>query len=119
MNSIEIIIGLILLLMAVPDLCRKFNRPALANAMFVVFGLVISPVLTTEATELLIQAGAVGFLLVLFEVGLEIDLPKLREMLGPMRFAAGWVLIHFPGIVMLATVAGLELPAAMLAAAAL
>ena len=119
MNSIEIIIGLILLLMAVPDLCRKFNRPALANAMFVVFGLVISPVLTTEATELLIQAGAVGFLLVLLEVGLEIDLPKLREMLGPMRFAAGWVLIQFPVIVMLATVAGLELPAAMLAAAAL
>jgi Kef-type K+ transport system membrane component KefB len=27
------------------------------------------------------QAGEVGFLLVLFEVGLEIDLPKLRELL--------------------------------------
>ncbi len=43
MGAIETIICLILLLMAVPDVCRKLGRPALANVCFVVSGLVLEP----------------------------------------------------------------------------
>ena len=87
MNSIETIICLILLLMAVPDLCHKFGRPALANAFFVISGLLLEPLMQTDVRTMVEQVGEVGFLLVLFEVGLEIDLPKLRDFLAPLRYA--------------------------------
>ena len=79
MNSIETIICLILLLMAVPDLCGKLGRPSLANVCFVVFGLALGPLVQVDVATMIKQAGEVGFLLVLFEVGLEIDLPKLAR----------------------------------------
>ena len=52
MNSIETIICLMLLLMAVPDLCRKLGRPALANACFVGFGLALGPLLKTDVATM-------------------------------------------------------------------
>ena len=109
MNSIETIICLILLLMAVPDLCRKLGRPALANVCFVVFGLALGPLVETDVATMIKQAGEVGFLLVLFEVGLEIDLPKLRELLPSLRFAALWLLVQYPIVLGLAHASGLNL----------
>ena len=96
MNSIETIICLILLLMAVPDLCGKLGRPALANVCFVVFGLALGPWVQTDVVTMVKEAGEVGFLLVLFEVGLEIELPKLRELLPSLRFALVWSLVQYP-----------------------
>jgi Kef-type K+ transport system membrane component KefB len=118
-NSIETIICLILLLMAVPDLCGKLGRPALANVCFVVFGLALGPLLKTEVATMVKQAGEVGFLLVLFEVGLEIELPKLRELLPSLRFAALWSFVQYPLVVALSYVAGLNLSQSLLTAAAL
>jgi Kef-type K+ transport system membrane component KefB len=119
MNSIETIICLMLLLMAVPDLCGKLGRPALANACFVVFGLALGPLVQTDVATMIKQAGEVGFLLVLFEVGLEIELPKLRELLPSLRFALLWSLVQYPIVLGLAHVSGLILPEGLLAAAAL
>lgn len=119
MNNIETIICLILLLMAVPDLCRKLNHPALANAFFVVFGLLLEPLIKKDVLTMVEQAGEVGFLLVLFEVGLEIDLPKWRKLLPPLRFAVAWSLVQYPVILGLAQLSGLSLPESFLAAAAL
>jgi Kef-type K+ transport system membrane component KefB len=119
MDSIETIICLILLLMGVPDLCRKFGRPALANAFFVVFGLLLGPLVQTEVRTMITQIGEVGFLLVLFEVGLEIDLPKLREFLVPLRYALQWSLVNYLLVLALAHAAGLDLAQGILAAAAL
>jgi Kef-type K+ transport system membrane component KefB len=119
MNNIETIICLILLLMAVPDLCRKLGRPALANAAFVVFGLAVGPLVQTDVVTMVKKAGEVGFLLVLFEVGLEIELPKFREFIPSLRFAAIWSLVQYPLVLALATVAGLRLPEGLLAAAAM
>jgi Kef-type K+ transport system membrane component KefB len=76
MNPIEILILLILLFIGVPDLCRWLRRPALVYPVFVLFGLAITPVVDGQVREMLVQAGQVGFLLLLFEVGLEIDLPR-------------------------------------------
>ncbi len=119
MNSIETIICLILLLMAVPDLCRKLGRPALANVLFVVFGLALEPLVKTDVATMIKEAGEVGFLLVLFEVGLEIDLPKLRELLPSLRFAVQWSLVQYPVVLALACVSGVSWPESLLAAAAL
>ena len=110
MSAIETIICLILLLMAVPDVCRKLGRPALANVCFVVFGLALGPVVKTDVATMVKEAGEVGFLLVLFEVGLEINLPKLRELVPSLRFAAIWLLVQYPLVLALAHASGLNLP---------
>jgi len=119
MNSIETIICLILLLMAVPDGCRKLGRPALANACFVIFGLMLGPLVKTDVATMVREAGEVGFLLVLFEVGLEIDLPKLRELLPSLKFALLWSLAQYPILIGLAHASGLNWPEGLLSAAAL
>ena len=119
MNSIETIICLILLLMAVPDLCGKLGRPALANVGFVVFGLALGPLVQTDVTTMIKEAGEVGFLLVLFEVGLEIDLPPLRELLPSLRFAMFWSLVQYPIVLGLAHASGLSWPEGLLASSAL
>jgi len=119
MSAIETIICLILLLMAVPDACRKLGRPALANVFFVIFGLALGPLVKTDVATMVKEAGEVGFLLVLFEVGLEIDLPKLRELVPSLRFAAIWSLVQYPVVLGLAHASGLSWPESLLAAAAL
>jgi Kef-type K+ transport system membrane component KefB len=119
MDSIETIICLILLLMAVPDLCAKFGRPAFANVFFVIFGLGLESLVQSDVKIMVEQAGEVGFLLVLFEVGLEIELPKFREFIAPLRYALFWSLSQYLLILALAEVAGLSLPQGILAAAAL
>ena len=65
------------------------------------------------------QAGQVGFLLLLFEVGLEIDLPRLREFIRPLRRALSWALLQYPLAFGLALLAGLNWLQAFAAAAAL
>lgn len=105
--------------MAVPDLCRKLGRPALVFSMFVLFGLLLRPLVNESVQTMLREAGEVGFLLLLFEVGLEIDLPKLREFIRPLRFAAAWALIQYPLVFVLGQVAGLDWPQCLLGAAAL
>ena len=119
MNHVEIIVCLLLLFMAVPDLCRKLGRPALAYATFVVFGVLLGPVVSPEVAVMLKGAGKIGFLLLLFEVGLEIDLPSWRDLLRPLRFALPWALGQYPLIVLFAHLAGLDVVSALVAAATL
>ena len=119
MNNIEIIVCLVLLFMAVPDLCRKLGRPALVFSAFVLFGILLGPAVNGEVRTMLQQAGQVGFLLLLFEVGLEIDLPRLREFARPLRFATLWALLQYPLAFGLAMIAGLDLMQSFVAAAAL
>lgn len=119
MNAIEVIICLLLLFMAVPDLCRKVGRPALVYPAFVLFGLLLGAVAGGRVKSMLEQAGEVGFLLLLFEVGLEIELSKPRELMAPLRKSIFWCLIQYPIILGLATIAGFNVTEAFIAAAAL
>jgi Kef-type K+ transport system membrane component KefB len=119
MSNIEIIVCLVLLFMAVPDLCGKLGRPALVFSAFVVFGFLLGPLANPQVRTMLEQAGQVGFLLLLFEVGLEIDLPPLREFARPLRHAASWALLQYPLAFGLGMLAGLDWLQAFVAAAAL
>jgi len=101
MNSIETIICLMLLLMAVPDLCHKFGRPALANVFFVIFGVMLAPMVQNDVKTMLEQAGEVGFLL-----------PALK-------YALAWSLFQYLVILPLARVSGLTLVESIVAAGAL
>src|SRR5512135_1955476 len=56
MNNIEIIVCLVLLFMAVPDLCRKLGRPALVFSAFVVFGFLLRPLANPQVRTMLEEA---------------------------------------------------------------
>ncbi len=118
MNEIEIIICLILLFMGVPDMCRMLGRPALAYPAFVICGLLLAPLAESDVASMLRQAGEVGFLLLLFEVGLEIDLPRFRAFLPALRRAWGWALLQYPVIIALGHLAGLQWLGCIIACAA-
>lgn len=121
MTPIEIIILVMLSLMVVPDLCRKTGRLPLAVAAYVMLGFLLGPVLNPQARLILKEVGQFGFILLLFEIGLEIELPKLSRF--HIRQAWGyvwkWILFQYPVIVMLGVAAGLPWPEALLAGCAL
>ncbi|MBI2927493.1 MAG: cation:proton antiporter [Verrucomicrobia bacterium] len=119
MSHIEVIICLLLLFMAVPDLCRKLGRASLIYPVFILIGVLLGPLANDEVSTMLHAAGKVGFVLLLFEVGLEIDLPRLRELLAPLRFAGIWALVQYPVILGVGNLAGLRLVESLVAAAAL
>lgn len=119
MSSIELLVILLLLVMAVPDACAWLGRPALAYPSFVIFGLLVGPLLRPEVASMINEAGQIGFVLLLFEVGLEIDLPVWRELKKPGFFVLRWVLPQYPVLVALARFAGLPWMEAFIAAAAL
>lgn len=118
-NSIEIIVALLLVFMAVPDACRWFRRPALIYPLFVIIGLLLRPLATDDVSTMIREAGQIGFLLLLFEVGLEIDLPRPRELTRPGAWVAKWVLIQYPVILGCARLSGLGWTESLVAAAAL
>ena len=118
-NNIEVIVCLVLLFMAVPDLCRKLGRPALVFSAFVVFGFLLGPLVNSQVRTMLEQAGQVGFLLLLFEVGLEIELPPVRQFLRPFGRATLWALLQYPFVVALASFVGFDWLQSLVAAAAL
>jgi len=118
-NSIEITVILLLLFMTVPDLCRRIQRPALTYAVFTGVGLLLWPVADSEVAAMLRGAGNLGFLLLLFEVGLEIDLPRWQDFRPALAFALPWASLQFPLILLLAHFAGLNLVESLVAAAAL
>jgi len=119
MTSVELIVILLLLAMAVPDACAWLGRPALAYPAFVCFGMLVGPLLRTDVAHMIREAGQVGFMLLLFEVGLEIDLPAWRDLKRPGAFVLRWVLPQYPILVALARFAGLNWMESFVAAAAL
>jgi Kef-type K+ transport system membrane component KefB len=118
-TSIELLVILLLLVMAVPDVCLWLGRPALAYPAFVCFGLVVGPLVRPEVGSMLREAGEIGFVLLLFEVGMEIDLPIWRQLGRPMRYMLRWLLPQYPLLLALARFVGLPWIESFVAAAAL
>lgn len=119
MQPIEILVVLILLFMTVPDLCRWVRRPALAYPVFVVGGLLFSPFAPHDLRIALEQIGQLGFLLLLFEVGLEIELPRWAVFRPVLMRVLGWSLLQYPIILCLSHYAGLTVIGGLIACAAL
>jgi Kef-type K+ transport system membrane component KefB len=119
MTDLEALVCLLLLFMGVPDLARKASRPALTYPAFVLIGILLQPFLDRGVKELLFEAGALGFLLLLFEVGLEIELPNWRQLRRPLAIALGWMALQYPAILLVGRVTGLTLAQSLVACAGL
>lgn len=119
MTTIELFILIILLLLSVPDLCARWGRPALLYAVYLLMGLLMGPLLTPEVKKLLADIGRFGFILLLFEIGLEIELPPVKNLLTPVKLALKWGAVQVPALMALARWAGLSWTECILATAAL
>src|ERR1700722_577746 len=85
-TSIELLVLLLLAVMAVPEVCSWLGRPALSYPLFVCFGLVVGGLLQPDVATMVREVGEIGFVLLLFEVGMEIEIPLWRELGPPLRF---------------------------------
>jgi Kef-type K+ transport system membrane component KefB len=118
-TSIELLVVLLMLVMAVPDLCAWIGRPALSYPAFVCFGVMVGPLVRPEVANMVREAGEIGFVLLLFEVGLEIDLPIWRKLKLPALYLVRWVAPQYPLLVALGLYSGLGWLQSFVAAAAL
>jgi Kef-type K+ transport system membrane component KefB len=119
MTTIELFILILLLLLSVPDLCARWGRPALLYAVYLLVGLLMGPLLQPELYQLLADIGRFGFILLLFEIGLEIDLPPVQNLRRPAVLAARWSALQIPVLLVMARWVGLSWTESVLATAAL
>ena len=119
MSPVELIICLLLLVFLVPDVCERLGRPSLVYTVYLVMGLVLGSFIQPPVNTLLAQLGAIGFILLLFEIGLEIDLPPARHWYTPLKLVLKWTAIQYPVVLLLAYATGLSIKAAVICAVAL
>lgn len=115
LSLIEISVVVLLLVMTVPDLCRRVGRPSLIYVIYLLCGLFLAPWIPSDVRGVVGALGEIGFILLLFEIGLEIELPKLAELYAPGKFAFIWSIAQVPLVLLLAVSAGLGPVPAMLA----
>ena len=109
------IIGLMLL----PDFCFRIGRPALLFSLYVLMGVLLGGMLDESSRELLNGVGSFGFILLLFLVGLEIDLPKWKETRLALGRALGWMILQIPVILLIGGFLSLSFAPVLLSAIAL
>ncbi len=119
MTPIELFILIIFLLLSVPDVCSKIRRPALLYTAYLIVGLLLGGVIDSRVEFLLTEIGRLGFILLLFEIGLEIDIPPARNLLRPVKLALLWAAVQYPLIMFGARWIGLNMEEAFLAAVSL
>ena len=91
MREIEAFILVILMMMGLPDLLGRLRRSALLYPAYLLAGVVAGPLLTPDASRLLHEIGKFGFILMLFGIGLEIDLPGGAQLRRGAAAAVRWL----------------------------
>ncbi|MDR0533267.1 MAG: cation:proton antiporter [Verrucomicrobiales bacterium] len=119
MTPIEVTLFVILLLMIVPGICRKLGHASLIYPVYIVAGILFGALADSHAFSLLTEVGEFGFIILLFTIGLEIDLPNKKESLTALRNASFWMLVQIPGLTTVGVMLGFDLVASLLAATAL
>lgn len=119
MTILEATVLLLVLLLGLPDFCRRIRRPGLLYPCYILAGVVAGALMDVGAINVWRQIGQFGFILLLFSVGLEIELPGKRETLIALGRGAVWMAWQVPLLVALAWVSGVPVPEAVVVALAL
>jgi monovalent cation:H+ antiporter-2, CPA2 family len=119
MTPIEVTLFVILLLMIVPDICLKLGHTSLIYPVYIVAGILFGALINGDAQSLLIQVGEFGFIILLFTIGLEIDLPNKKESLTALRNASFWILAQVPALTAIGVWLGYDMVASLLSSVAL
>ena len=104
MREIEAFILVILLMMGLPDLLARWRRSSLLYPAYLVAGVLAGPLMGHDADVLLHKVGEFGFILMLFGIGLEIDLPSGAALRRSVGSGLRWLLPQY-GVLILAGMA--------------
>jgi Kef-type K+ transport system membrane component KefB len=119
MTPIEVTLFVILLLMIVPGICQRLGHASLIYPVYIIAGIIFSALADDHAFALLTEVGEFGFIILLFTIGLEIDLPNQRETLTALRNASFWMLAQIPALTAIGAWLGFDLASSLLSASAL
>lgn len=106
MTILEATVLLLVLLLGLPDFCRRIRRPGLLYPAYILAGVVAGAVMQEETIAVWREIGRFGFILLLFSVGLEIELPGKRETLDALRRGGLWMAWQMPLLAGLAWASG-------------
>lgn len=87
---------MILAIITLPPLCKLIHRSALLYSTYIIVGIAIGDFINSETRSMLSELGTVGFVLLLFFIGLEIDLPPFKKIQHFLPFTLIWFGIQVP-----------------------
>lgn len=91
MTLLEGTVFLLLLLLSLPGLCRRTRRPGLLYPSYIVAGMIAGAFMRPQVVESWREIGELGFILLLFSVGLEVELPERRDSWVALQRAVTWM----------------------------
>lgn len=96
MTTIETIVIIIIAIISLPKICKFIRRPSLLYCSYLLVGLGLGGVLGLYTRFMLEEVGKIGFILLLFIIGLEIELPSLPVIRKNIPFSFFWLAIQIP-----------------------
>lgn len=96
MTTVETIVLLIIGIITLPYICKKLGRESLLYCSYLLMGLGIGDFLQPHTHLMLHELGEVGFILLLFLIGLEIELPPFGTLRKSFPFCLVWLGIQIP-----------------------
>lgn len=119
LSPIETVLFALLAIMTLPDLLRRWGKANLLLPAYIILGLGMGHWLEPSAAEMLREVGGLGFILLLFGIGMEIHLPAWSQLRRPAFNAGAWFLAQAPLAYALAEFSGFSPTTALTAAVAL
>ena len=90
MTTIETIFIIIVAMISLPYFCKAIRRPSLLYSAYLVIGLFLGDFLEHRTQFMMEEVGRIGFALLLFFVGLEIEIPPWRVVKRAFPFCFAW-----------------------------
>lgn len=107
MTTIETIVIMIVAIISLPLLCSFINRPSLLYSSYLLLGLTFGHSLGACTHFMLEELGKVGFIILLFLIGLEIEIPSVDSLKKSLPFCLSWFFIQIPLLAILSWCFGL------------
>lgn len=109
MSTIETIVLIITAIISLPYICRVIRRPTLLYCAYLLLGFALGEFLKADTRMMLDELGRVGFILLLFMIGLEVELPPFGTLRKSFPFCFLWLGIQIPLFVLGGWLSGLGL----------
>lgn len=119
MTTIETLTLLILAVLFVPSLCKSLRRPSLVYCMYILLGVVCAGNVGLQTSHMLQEVGKIGFTLLLFLIGLEIEIPSFAEIKKASPFCLKWFCVQLPILLLFGWLAGFDFGVVFVASAAI
>lgn len=107
-TTIETLSVIIIAIISLPKVCQLFNRSSLLYSAYLLLGVTIGEIIHLNTRLMLNEVGNIGFILLLFLIGLEIEVPSLKDFKKTLGFSSVWFLIQLPLFLLAGWLGGLD-----------